>query len=200
MSRTNQYLRLLVSNLEELKVIKEYRTPTMVRYSAGVLIHVFAIILAPYFATFCRPWILEGHAMATCPAGYTVAIVYVLLVTMLFNIQADIEMPFDMRGLDDVFLNLVAEFNEMLGEEVVGEEGYDVDDDEDSGASSSTASYVRTYPPVHVRVIPSGRKSGRNTLEVVRDTGPGKGKEVAGDNWAGPGGAGAGAAGRDLLV
>jgi hypothetical protein len=29
MSRTNQYLRYIISNLEELRYIKEYRTPIM---------------------------------------------------------------------------------------------------------------------------------------------------------------------------
>lgn len=56
LSRTNQYLRYLISNLEELRSIKEYRTPTMMRHACGVLLHIFAVILAPYFVHFCDHW------------------------------------------------------------------------------------------------------------------------------------------------
>ncbi len=37
-----------------------------------------------------------------CPAGYAAAIVFVMIVMLLYHIQVDIEMPFDEKGLDDV--------------------------------------------------------------------------------------------------
>lgn len=118
MSRTNQYLRYIISNLEELRMIRECesssprlrlathgiaaaaatvllplanrlvlsgrpaprscilspflspfdrplartdRTPYMMRTACGILLHIFAIILAPYFAHFCDSWIGLGN-------------------------------------------------------------------------------------------------------------------------------------------
>lgn len=34
-------------------MIREYRTPIMMRTACGVLFHLFAVFLAPYFAHFC---------------------------------------------------------------------------------------------------------------------------------------------------
>lgn len=66
MSRTNQYLRYIISNLEELRMIKEYRTPIMMRYANGVLLHIFAIFLAPYFVHFCDSWTSHGYSRDRC--------------------------------------------------------------------------------------------------------------------------------------
>ncbi|KAG2442541.1 hypothetical protein HXX76_002627 [Chlamydomonas incerta] len=115
MSRTNQYLRYIISNLEELRMIREYRTPYMMRTACGILLHIFAIILAPYFAHFCDSWISLGNDEDTCPAGYAAAIVFVLIVMLLYHIQVDIEMPFDEKGLDDVFFMSTAELDEAMG-------------------------------------------------------------------------------------
>jgi hypothetical protein len=62
MSRTNQYLRYMMANLEELRMLREYRTPIMMRYANGVLLHIFAIILAPYFCHFCDSWVSYGYS------------------------------------------------------------------------------------------------------------------------------------------
>lgn len=40
MSRTHQYLRYLTASLEQLRMLRDYRTPVMMRYATGVLIHV----------------------------------------------------------------------------------------------------------------------------------------------------------------
>ncbi len=37
------------------------RTPYMMRTACGILLHIFAIILAPYFAHFCDSWIALGN-------------------------------------------------------------------------------------------------------------------------------------------
>ncbi|GLC38965.1 hypothetical protein PLESTB_000466300 [Pleodorina starrii] len=115
MSRTNQYLRYVISNLEELRMIREYRTPYMMRTACGIMLHIFAIILAPYFAHFCDSWLALGNDEETCPAGYAAAIVFVIIVMLLYHIQADIEMPFDETGLDDVFFMTSAELDESMG-------------------------------------------------------------------------------------
>jgi hypothetical protein len=40
MSRTSQYLRYIVNSLEQLRMLRDYRTPIMMRYANGVLVHV----------------------------------------------------------------------------------------------------------------------------------------------------------------
>lgn len=42
----------------------------------------------------------------SCPAGYSASIIYVVIVMLLYNIQQDIQQPFDMDGLDDVFFDV----------------------------------------------------------------------------------------------
>ncbi|EFJ52142.1 hypothetical protein VOLCADRAFT_103161 [Volvox carteri f. nagariensis] len=115
MSRTNQYLRYIISNLEELRMIRDYRTPYMMRAACGILLHIFAIILAPYFAHFCDSWLALGNDEATCPAGYAAAAVYVMIVMLLYHTMYDLEMPFDEHGLDDVFFMTSAELDEAMG-------------------------------------------------------------------------------------
>jgi hypothetical protein len=65
LSRTNQYLRYIIANVEELRMLKEYRTPIMMRYANGVLLHIFAVALAPYFCHFCDSWVKNGYTWST---------------------------------------------------------------------------------------------------------------------------------------
>ena len=44
--------------------------------------------------------------LCSCPAGYSASIIYVVIVMLLYNVQQDIEQPFDMAGLDDVFFEV----------------------------------------------------------------------------------------------
>jgi hypothetical protein len=96
-------------------MIRNYRTPVMMHTACGVLIHVFTIALAPYFVHFCDSWVSYGREPGTCPAGYAATIVYTTIVMLLYNVQQDIERPFDMTGLDDVFFELADEFDEVRG-------------------------------------------------------------------------------------
>lgn len=59
--------------------------------------------------------VAQGHESETCPAGYAASIVYTTIVMLLYNVQQDIEQPFDMSGLDDVFFELADEFEEVGG-------------------------------------------------------------------------------------
>lgn len=114
MSRTAQYLRYMVNHLEQLRMIRDYRTPSMMRHASGVLLHVFSVILAPYFLHFCDSWVSYGHEEETCPAGYAAAIVYVMIVMLLFHVQTDLEDPFACLGLDDVFVELAEELEDAI--------------------------------------------------------------------------------------
>mmetsp|Transcript_2453 Transcript_2453/g.6293 ORF Transcript_2453/g.6293 Transcript_2453/m.6293 type:complete len:501 (-) Transcript_2453:485-1987(-) len=119
LSRTNQYFRYIISNLEELRTIKEYRTPTMMRHACGVLLHIFAVILAPYFVHFCDSWEAQGHAEQTCAAGYMSAVVYVLIVMLMYHVQQDMENCMDETGLDDAFFTIAEELDDVGGEHVL---------------------------------------------------------------------------------
>ena len=107
MSRVAQYLRYLTLDLENLRTLYQYRTPQMLRYGCCVLIHVFALALAPYFGSFCETWSQKDYN--TCPAGYIAACVFVVVTMLMYSIQTGLEMPFDMKGLDDVFFDIERE-------------------------------------------------------------------------------------------
>lgn len=49
---------------------------------------------------------------SSCPAGYTASIVYCLITMLLFNTQQDLENPFDMQGMDDVFFVMDREMDD----------------------------------------------------------------------------------------
>lgn len=95
MSRVAQYQRYLTADLEMLRTLYQYRTPMMLRYGCAVLIHVFAILLAPYFQSFCATW---AYAESRCPAGYLAAILFVTVTMLMYSIQAGLEQPFDMQA------------------------------------------------------------------------------------------------------
>jgi len=88
----------------------------MLRYSCGALIHLFAVILAPYFCHFCDSWTALGYDEETCPAGYAAALVYTLITMLLLNVQMDAEQPFLGRGLDSIFFDTADELDDLMAE------------------------------------------------------------------------------------
>ncbi len=132
MSRTNQYMRFIISNVEEMRTIKLYRTrkgralwfetqpaatpdstpllsphvrtcaAAMMRHAVAVLVHIFAILLAPYWTSFCSA-AGPGVSAGNCPAGYASASAFILVVLLLFHVQQDLEECLTETGLDDVF-------------------------------------------------------------------------------------------------
>ena len=87
MSRTNQYLRYMIANLEELRMLREYRTPIMMRYANGVLLHIFAIILAPYFCHFCDSWVAYGYSWERLAWGVgTMQTIHVVIATAFLGL------------------------------------------------------------------------------------------------------------------
>eukprot|EP00386_Alphamonas_edax_P015991 GDKI01048893.1.p1 GENE.GDKI01048893.1~~GDKI01048893.1.p1 ORF type:complete len:577 (-),score=146.76 GDKI01048893.1:131-1861(-) len=117
-NRMHVLVNTLTTEMEQIKTIVNYRTPTFLRYGCGMMIHVFAIALAPYFVTFCDTWsqgdrdpktnkIIPDHN--TCPAGYISSAAFVLAVMLMYKIQLALEFPFDINGLDDVFFELERE-------------------------------------------------------------------------------------------
>ena len=86
MSRTNQYLRFIIAQMEQLRLIKIYRTPAMLRYSCSVLVYMGAVALTPYFVQLsqCNTQWDESH---WCPAPYVMVWIYVIITMLLLNVQ-----------------------------------------------------------------------------------------------------------------
>lgn len=115
LSRTSQYLRYLMAQMEQLRMIKIYRTPFMLRYCCSILIHIGAVVLGPYFVHIgvCDVDAVDAWGLG-CPAPYVMACIYSVICMLLLNVQDTCEMPFDMTGLDDVFIELTDEFADVL--------------------------------------------------------------------------------------
>ncbi len=74
----------------------------MMRHAVAVLIHIFTVLLAPYWTHFCAP--AGPHVAAgECAAGYASAVAFMLVVLLLFHVQQDLEECLTETGLDDVF-------------------------------------------------------------------------------------------------
>ena len=66
MSRAQQYLRFCSSHLENLRIVREYRTPRGLRYASQFLMCAeppCPVLLAPYFRCFTLPC-TGGHESA----------------------------------------------------------------------------------------------------------------------------------------
>ena len=90
-------LRLMAVELENIINIKNYRTPNSLRAYTKVFLNIFPIIFGPFFAHVAIEKGLEF--------GLVLAVIYRLVLTILDNIQEDLEDPFDGVGSDDIKLN-----------------------------------------------------------------------------------------------
>lgn len=105
-SRANQYLRSMMIEFEKMKNIKLYQTPKSLRAYSQIFLNLFPILYAPYFAQICY----DSHIYS----GYIVAFIYSVVLVTLDNIQEDLENPFDRIGEDDVDLDVISEYNDIL--------------------------------------------------------------------------------------
>ena len=105
-SRINQYLRAMIIEFERMKNILHYRTPISLRAYSRIFLNSFPILFGPYFAHL---------AIKFYPAvGYIVAIIYSLVLVSLDNIQEGLEDPFDEVGEDDIKLDVVDEYRDIM--------------------------------------------------------------------------------------
>lgn len=105
-SRLNQYLRIMIVEVENIINIKRYRTPNSLRAYSKVFLNTFPIVFSPFFA-----YIAVNNSSLF---GFGLAIMYGLVLTSLDNIQDDLEDPFDGIGSDDISLD----FPELLSPEL----------------------------------------------------------------------------------
>ncbi|RLB64252.1 MAG: hypothetical protein DRI90_05000 [Deltaproteobacteria bacterium] len=107
-SRANQYLSKIITDFERMRNIAEYRTPVSLRAYSVVFLNVFPVAFGPYFATLCT----KNEAFPS--VGYVVAVIYSLVLVSLDNIQEHLEDPFDNIGTDDINLNVLDEYRDVL--------------------------------------------------------------------------------------
>jgi hypothetical protein len=94
-ARLNEYVSMILVDFEELKIVREYRTPITLRTYSKFFIFSFPVIFAPFFAAsinvFSFPFIT-----------YFVPALYSFILISLINIQEHMEDPFDGIGEDDI--------------------------------------------------------------------------------------------------
>jgi predicted membrane chloride channel (bestrophin family) len=105
-SRVNQYLRAIIIDFEKMRNIFLYRTPVSLRAYSQIFLNIFPILYAPYFASLCN----KSYEIV----GYGVAVVYSIVLVSLDNIQEDLESPYDEIGADDVNLDVIDEFRQIM--------------------------------------------------------------------------------------
>ncbi len=107
-SRANQYLRAMIIDFEKMLNILYYRTPLALRAYSRVFLNIFPIVFGPYFAYLGD----KSHPAV----GYGVAVAYSLVLVSLDNIQEGLENPFDGIGAEDVRLDDLERYGEIMGD------------------------------------------------------------------------------------
>ncbi len=104
-SRASQYVSKIAIAIENLKVIRNYRTPITLRAYSKVFIFTFPIFYAPHFVFEAQHY--------TRGLEYMMPIVFSFILVSLDNIQGHLENPFDQIGEDDIKFD-VEEFSDAL--------------------------------------------------------------------------------------
>lgn len=94
-ARLNEYVSMILVHFEELKIIREYRTPITLRTYSKFFIFSFPVLFAPFFAASIH---LFSYELFT----YFVPAMYSFILISLINIQEHMEDPFDGIGEDDI--------------------------------------------------------------------------------------------------
>jgi hypothetical protein len=95
MSRLNQYVSKMLISFEQIENVRNYRTSVYLTAYGKTLTFLFPIIYAPYFGHHVGefdPWWL----------GYTLPVMYTIVLMALQNIHDLLEDPLDGIGMDDL--------------------------------------------------------------------------------------------------
>jgi predicted membrane chloride channel (bestrophin family) len=96
-SNLNQCLRSIIQDVERLRRIVRYPTPSALRTYTKTFLYGLPILMGPYFA-----FLAVKHGIGV---GFFVAVMYSLILVSLDRVQEQLENPFDGVGADDVHLN-----------------------------------------------------------------------------------------------
>ena len=96
--RIFKYLKDLHETVENVHAINIHRTPISLKAYCLIFIYIFPIIYTP--AVIYRIGEGQNHSVT-----YFVVILSQFILIALYNIQNQLEYPFDDKGLDDIKLN-----------------------------------------------------------------------------------------------
>lgn len=96
------FMRDVLVGIENTAAIKEHRTPTSIRAYCLVFIYLYPIIYIP--SVYFR--LLDGGAKSDPWVLYTLGLISTFILISLFNVQEQLENPFDQIGVDDVKLDM----------------------------------------------------------------------------------------------
>ncbi|GAB4579966.1 MAG: hypothetical protein Fur0022_27050 [Anaerolineales bacterium] len=102
----NQFLNRVMENFEKMNNVALYRPPVTLRAHSRLFLNLFPIIFGPYFANLAYPeypWV-----------GFAVAGLYAVVLVSLDNVQDQLENPFDSVGADDLRLETVEDYIQLL--------------------------------------------------------------------------------------
>eukprot|EP00756_Hemistasia_phaeocysticola_P055580 Hpha_TRINITY_DN31539_c0_g1::TRINITY_DN31539_c0_g1_i1::g.1606::m.1606 len=98
-SRINQYLMFLSRDWEQLRALKQYRTPQAMRSFSRVMIHTLPTFYGPYFI-----YVAKTDSRSDSAVGFACvfAVLISLFLTGLFLVENVLENPFGIKSLDTV--------------------------------------------------------------------------------------------------
>jgi predicted membrane chloride channel (bestrophin family) len=91
------FMRSVNEGIENLEAIHTHRTPISLKAYCKVFIYIFPLIYTPT--------IIEKIGVGSQYITYFVVIISEFILISLYNIQDDMEYPFDNEGLDDIKLD-----------------------------------------------------------------------------------------------
>ena len=91
------FMRSINEGIENLEAIHTHRTPISLKAYCKVFIYIFPLIYTPT--------IIEKIGVGSEYITYFVVIISEFILISLYNIQDDMEYPFDNEGLDDIKLD-----------------------------------------------------------------------------------------------
>lgn len=96
------FMRDVYLGIENTAAIKEHRTPASIRAYCLLFIYLYPIIYVP--SVYFR--LLDGGSKSDPWILYTLALISTFILISLFNVQEQLENPFDQDGIDDVKLDM----------------------------------------------------------------------------------------------
>lgn len=96
------FMRDVLMGIENAAAIKEHRTPTSIRAYCLIFIYLYPIIYVP--SVYFR--LLDGGSKSDPWILYSLALISTFILISLFNVQEQLENPFDQDGIDDVKLDM----------------------------------------------------------------------------------------------
>ncbi|KAJ9463363.1 hypothetical protein DIPPA_08797 [Diplonema papillatum] len=98
-SRINQYVYFVTRTWEQLRAVKEYRTPMAMRAFSRIVVHTLPVLYAPYFLYIGMG---AGHDKRNIAFACAFSSVMSVFMCGLMLVQNSLEDPFETRSIDSV--------------------------------------------------------------------------------------------------